>query len=277
MTTTRTNIAPNDVGAVSGASRLRLTTRLQNSPAALRAGIILLALLGWEIAARLWGNPLFMAPPSDVALAFVGLVGNGAVMLAVWNVLVACFLAFVLSVALGLLIGVPLGLNAFLRDALYPMVLLLYAVPQSPFLPLLTIAFGTGIEPKIAYGFTHGIFPIIVTVVGGVQNIDRRLVVAAQSMGASRAQILRRIVLPVLTQSLFSGMRLAMAAVVLGVMLAELFVSAGGVGYFTKMFSNRFEPENLFALLVMLALIAITLNESCRQVERHYTKWRENG
>jgi NitT/TauT family transport system permease protein len=248
---------------------------LLTSVTALRVGVIVILLVLWEISARLWGNPMFIAPPSEVAISFVRLLGDGQLLSAVGRVFVSCLIAFALSVAVGTALGLVVGLNGFMRDAFFPIVLLLYATPQSPFLPLMTIAFGSGIEAKVAYGFTHGVFPIMVTVISGVERIDRRLMLAARSMGAGRLQMLSSVVFPSVMASLFTGMRLAMAAVILGVLLAELYVSTGGIGFFTKMFSNRFEPENLLALIAMLAIIAVTLNETCRRAERYYSAWRE--
>ena len=110
-------------------------------------------------------------------------------------------------------------------------------------------------------------FPIIVTIVAGVQNIKPILLTSARSMGASRWQILRWVIFPHMIPSFFAGMRLGMSGVLLGVLLAELYVSTAGIGHFTTMFTENFDPTKLFGLIAMLAAMAIVLNEIVRRAE----------
>jgi NitT/TauT family transport system permease protein len=206
--------------------------------------------------------------------AFGGLVHDkaivGAVTVTFWEVAVG----FAMSVASGVLIGLAVGLNVFTRRSIFPVILLLYATPQVVFLPLVIMYFGIGTASKIAFGVSHGIFPIIVTVVAGVQNLSPVLLTSARSMGASRRQILRWVVFPHMVPSLFTGMRLGMTGVLLGVLLAELYVSSGGIGYYTRLYTDTFAPAKVFSLILVLAAFAILLNELCRRAEFHFNRWR---
>jgi len=243
------------------------------SPATAQLGVIIALLLAWEVGARSFGDPLFISPPSHVVSALIELSKDKEVVAAV---IVTCWelvIAFALSVVIGLTIGLIVGLHRFTRGAAYPIILLLYAMPLATLLPLFVLAFGIGTASKIAFGVSHGVFPIIVTVAAGVQNINPILVTSARSMGANRRQILTSIVFPHMIPSFFTGMRLGMSAVLLGVLLAELYVSQAGVGHFTSMFTENFEPQKLFALVAVLAAIAVTLNETCRRAEKHFSRW----
>jgi NitT/TauT family transport system permease protein len=93
-------------------------------------------------------------------------------------------------------------------------------------------------------------------------------------MGANRSQVLWNVVFPHMMPAFFTGMRLAMAGVLLGVLLAELYVSQGGIGYYTAIFTQTFAPAKLFALIGILALMAIALNEMARRAELHFSRWR---
>ncbi len=97
-------------------------------------------------------------------------------------------IAFVLSVAIGLAIGLPSGLHRFARRSFMPIILLLYGTPQVTILPLFILYFGIGPASKIAFGVTHGFFPDHRHGGGGVQNIKPILLTSARSMGASRWQ-----------------------------------------------------------------------------------------
>ena len=243
-------------------------------PAVARLAIIAMALLAWELGARLFGDPLFVSPPSRVVLALLQLAHHQEILAALGLTCWELIAAFVLSVMIGLGLGLVVGLNRFTRGSMYPIVLLLYATPQATILPLFVLVFGIGTASKIAFGVSHGMFPILLTVAAGVQNIPSILLTSARSMGANRRQILTSVIFPHLVPTFFTGLRLGMTAVLFGVLLAELYVSQSGIGHFTTEFTQTFQPQNLFALVAVLATIAVTLNELCRWAESRFTHWR---
>ncbi|HUB95750.1 MAG TPA: ABC transporter permease [Stellaceae bacterium] len=245
------------------------------SPGYARLLIIIGLLVLWEVGARVDGDPLFMSPPSDVAVALVGFLSDTAVLDAIRTTLYELVTAFLLAIVVGLPLGLVIGLQRFARGSFYPIVLLLYAIPQATILPLVILAFGIGPPSKIAFGFTHAVFPIIVTIVAGVQNMNPTLLTAARSMGASRFQVFVNIVLPHMVPAFFTGMRLAMTADLIGVLLAELYVSQAGVGHYTRLFTESFQPAKLFAIVAALAAIAVCLNETFRRAERHMSRWHD--
>jgi ABC-type nitrate/sulfonate/bicarbonate transport system permease component len=244
-------------------------------PGIARLLLIIGILVLWEIGARVDGDPLFMSPPSDVVVALVGFVTDVPVLKAIQTTLYELVTAFALAIAVGVPLGLVIGLQRFARGSFYPIVLLLYAIPQATILPLVILAFGIGPASKIAFGFTHSVFPIVVTIVAGVQNMKPTLLTAARSMGASRLQILTNVVLPHMVPALFTGMRLAMTADLIGVLLAELYVSQAGVGHYTRLFTESFQPAKLFALVAALAAISVALNELFRRAERRMRRWND--
>jgi ABC-type nitrate/sulfonate/bicarbonate transport system permease component len=249
---------------------------MTRNPNAARLAVIALLLVAWEVLARRFGNPLFVAPPSATLVATVTLLNDPAVVQALLAALREIAIAFVIAVCAGVVIALPLGLSTFWRGAMMPLVLCLYAIPQVTVLPLFVRIFGLGPPTKIAFGVTHGIFVVILTVVAAVRTVDPLLLRAATSLGATRSQLIFNVVLPSLVPSLFTGMRLAMSGVLLGVLLAELYVSTTGIGFFTQAFTNAFAPAKLFGLIVLLAAIATVLNEALRIAERRLGRWREN-
>jgi NitT/TauT family transport system permease protein len=243
-------------------------------PGGARLLIVIGFFILWEVGVRFFGDPLFLSPPSDVFDQFFVLLKEPKVVAAVTMTFWEILIGFVMSVVIGVSIGLPVGLNLFSRRSIFPVILLLYATPQVVFLPLVILYFGIGAASKIAFGVSHGIFPIIVTVVAGVQNLNPTLLTASRSMGASQRQILRWVVFPHMVPSLFTGMRLGMTGVLLGVLLAELYVSSGGIGYYTRLFTDTFAPGKVFALVGVIAVFAVILNELCRRAEFHFNRWR---
>lgn len=239
-----------------------------------RLGAVALLLIAWEIAARWFIDPLFISPPSRVLLSLGAVWHTNGVPAALRLTLFELAVAFAIAVVIGLTVGLAVGLRPFARRSLMPIILLLYGLPQITILPLFILYFGIGPASKIAFGVTHGMFPIMIAIVAGVQNLKPILLVSARSMGASRWQILRWVIFPHMIPSFFAGMRLGMSGALLGVLLAELYVSTAGIGHFTTMFTENFDPTKLFGLVAMLATMAIVLNEIVRRAETRFSRWR---
>src|SRR5216683_3654116 len=256
--------------------RWRLMARFFARRAWLTRLIVIAALFVlWEIAARWFVDPLFLSPPSRVIASLDAVFNTRGVPAALQLTLFELTVAFVLAVAIGLALGLAIGLQPLVRRSFFPIVLLLYGMPQVTILPLFILFFRSGAASKIAFGVTHGVFPVIVTVVAGVQNLKPILLTGARSMGASRWQIFRHVIFPHMVPSFFAGMRLGMSGVLLGVLLAELYVSIAGIGYFTTLFTQNFDPTKLLGLVGVLAAMAIVLNEIVRRLEVRFARWRD--
>jgi ABC-type nitrate/sulfonate/bicarbonate transport system permease component len=232
--------------------------------------IIVLALVAaLEIYARLFADPAFLQPPSEVLRAwFVTVLPDERIMTALGMSVLEIASAYALSVVFGTAIGLAVGSTTLSRRGFYPLILVLYAIPQVSLIPLFVLMFGLGSASKIAFGFSHGIFPIMVAVIGGMTNVPTLYVRGARSMGASRLDIIRHVIFPNIVPSFFVGLRLAMTMTMLGVILAELYVSTAGVGYFTRVFAENYNPAPLFALVGSLTAIALAFNAGVRVAER---------
>jgi ABC-type nitrate/sulfonate/bicarbonate transport system permease component len=242
----------------------------------IRLGLIVLLIALWELYARFLSTSSLVAGPSDVVLAWwPKVLGEPGVRMAVLVTLVELVIAFTLSVVFGMLIGILVGLSNIGRRSVYPVVLLLYGIPQAIMLPLFVLIFGIGPAVKIAFGFSHGIFPVIVNTLAGMRNVNRLMITGAAAMGATRIQQVRYVIFPHMVATVFAGLRLAMTLTLLGVVLAEIFVSQGGIGFYTLAYSETFNPAALMALVLTLALMAIALNELVRLVEARFSRWKD--
>jgi NitT/TauT family transport system permease protein len=229
--------------------------------------IALVAML--EIYGRLFADPAFLQPPGEVLRAwFVTVLPDERIVSALGLTVFEIACAYALSVVFGAAIGLAVGATPLSREGFYPLVLLLYAIPQVSLIPLFVLMFGLGPAAKIAFGFSHGVFPVIVAVVGGMSGVPAHYVRGARSMGASKLDIIRHVVFPHMAPAFFVGLRLAMTMTLLGVILAELYVSTGGIGYFTRVFAENYDPAPLFALIGSLAAIALAFNACVRIAER---------
>jgi len=247
---------------------------LAKSPGKARLLVVIATFIVWEIAGHTVLDPHFLSPPSAIVGALPRILSDLGVQKALWASFYELIIAFAIAIVAGVAIGLAVGLHRFTFRSSLPLILLLYSIPQVTILPLFVLYFGIGAGSKIAFGVSHGIFPIMLNVIAGVQSVEDAHLTAARAMGATRMQIIRRVVLPHMTPSLFAGLRLAMSGTLLGVLLAELYVSQGGIGYYSRVFADSFDPPATFALVTCLAVMAILLNESVRRAERRASFWR---
>lgn len=249
---------------------------MRGAERAIRWGTIVALLAVWEIVGRFFADrTLFASPTSVIAAWLPTIAGDPKVASAIGVALVELVVAFVLAVVVGIAAGVAIGINDFGRITLFPFVLLVWGLPQVVFLPLVILVFGIGPASRIAFGFTHGVLPVIVNTVAGMRDVNPLYLASARSMGASRAHILRHIIFPNMVATVFTGLRLAMTLTLLGVILAELFVSTNGIGSYTQLFANTLKPASLFALILTFAAIAVMINELVRLVELRFSRWRQ--
>ena len=227
---------------------------------ALQLVTVLLSLAAWETAARGgWVDPLFVPAPTAVARALVRIGGPALAALA--DTLGKTALAYALSVSLGVTAGLAVGSARLLRDVLSPFVIALYGIPKILVLPWIVLLLGYGTAPAVFYGAIHGLFPIMVLVMGAVRDVDRSLVTVARSFGATPLQLYWKVLLPAIVPSVLAGMRLGVVFCLLGVLVVEMFAGVRGMGYVMGSLANGFQAPELFAAtgLVSAASIAIVL------------------
>jgi NitT/TauT family transport system permease protein len=128
-------------------------------------------------------------------------------------------------------------------------------------LPWIVLLLGYGTAPAILSGATHGLFPIVVLVMGAVRDVDHTLVTVARSLGATPLQLYWKVLLPAIVPSVLAGMRLGIVFCLLGVLVVEMFAGIRGLGHIMGSFANGFQAAELFAAtgLVSAASIAIVV------------------
>ncbi len=241
-----------------------------------RAAFIVTALALWEgLTAAGYISTLFVAPPSQIIINSFRLWNQDPILRAFWITALETMIAFGISIALGMAIGVAIGVNGYLFRVFHPVLVMTFAMPQVVIFPLFLRFFGIGVSSKIAFGVSHGFFPIAFNIIAGVRSVDPNLIVISRSMGATKFQIMRKVILPSMLPTMFTGFRLGMGLTLLGVLLAELFVSQEGVGHFINLFSEGFKSGQLFAMIAVLSLVSIIVNEVLRAIEGRLSRWAE--
>jgi NitT/TauT family transport system permease protein len=248
-------------------------TRERTRVVVLQASSILALLAAWEAVARAgWVDPLFVPAPSAVAGALAR-IGRSA-LAGLGETLAKTAVAYVLSVVLGVTLGVIVGSVRLLREVLSPFVVAVYGMPKILVLPWIVLALGFGTAPAVLYGTIHGVFPILVLVMGGVRDVDRTLVTVARAFGASPWQLYWKVLLPAIVPTVLAGMRLGIVFCLLGVLIVEMFAGIRGMGYVLGSLANGFQAPELFAATALVSVSSIAIVLALDAVNDRLSHWR---
>ena len=240
---------------------------------ALQAASVLVLLVAWEGVARVgWVDPLFVPAPSAVAGAFAGIAGSAVAGLG--DTLAKTAVAYALAVTLGVSLGIAVGSVRALREVLSPFVVALYGMPKILVLPWIVLLLGFGTAPAILYGTIHGVFPILVLVMGGVRDVDRTLVSVARAFGATTWQLYWKVLLPAIVPTVLAGMRLGIVFCLLGVLIVEMFAGVRGMGHVMGSLANGFRAPELFAATALVSAASIAIVLGLDALNERLSQWR---
>jgi ABC-type nitrate/sulfonate/bicarbonate transport system permease component len=230
--------------------------------------------LAWEAAVR-WDivDRLFVPSPTATATAMMSIVGEALPRLA--ETLLKTLLGYGLAVGLGVGAGVIIGSTRTLHQVLMPYVVALYSVPKILIIPWIALIFGVGLATATLSAALFAFFPIAVLVAGAVRDLDPTLTTVAVSMGASRWQVYRKVILPAIVPSTVAGMRIGIVFAMLGALLAEMLAGIRGMGFFLQRLALAFRAPELFAATALVSAFSIVVIFSLESLNRRLGRWRQ--
>jgi ABC-type nitrate/sulfonate/bicarbonate transport system permease component len=227
----------------------------------LRAAIILTVLAAWQALAA--SGLLFRDVVPSLA-AIVRAVGSLLAASDFYNHLGITAAEVGTGLAIGgvcgLATGIFLGANRFAANAYEALIYYLGPTPKIIFFPVMIMWFGVGPGSKIAMAALSCFFPIAISAASGMRQIDRVLIRVGQSFRATTWQMVRKIYLPAMRQPVVNGARLGLGVAIIGTLLAETKLSNRGVGYLIIQAYSTFDMPRMYALLIVLFILAIGAN-----------------
>jgi len=236
-------------------------------------GATLAGALGvWELASRVLRIPKFVMPaPSEIAAEAwewrYRFIEHS------WVTLFETLGGFALSIVVAVPLATLIVYSPWMRRALYPLIVLLQAVPKIAVAPVLLLIIGYGEMSKVIVAFLVAFFPIVVDTATGLAATPPELLELSRSYRASAFKTFVKVRFPMALPFFFSGLKVAITLAVIGAVVGEFIGSDRGLGYVILSATSYWKTELAFASMILLSLIAILLFGAVCLVERLVCPW----
>ncbi|WHY35586.1 ABC transporter permease [Cytobacillus firmus] len=242
------------------------------------AAVLLLLFILWEVGVNLAEVPAWLLPPptdiiQEAVLGWEGFRPH------LQSTVLLSLCGFAIGTAIGLLTAVILHLLPFIRESVYPLLILSQNVPIIVLAPLLVVWFGFGILPKLIVITLVCFFPITVAALDGFRQTPADLRHYMLMAGAGRGQLFWKLELPHSLPSLFSGLKISATYSVMGAVISEWLGAKAGIGVYMTLASSSFRTDRVFVAILAIMLLSLLLFGGILLSGRLLIKWksRESG
>ena len=229
----------------------------------------------WEVvvaAAHL--NPIYLPRPSQILVALITMFQTGDLFGDLLATLGRIFGGFAVALVAGTLLGIWMATSERVSAIADNFIAALYPLPKVTLIPLLIIWLGTGGPFMLTISALGAIFPIVINTVLGIRQCDPGLILAARDLGASNRQVIRMVLLPSAVPSIFAGVRLGIGVSIILVVAAEMVVGKVGLGARLYLAGQVLETEQVFAVLIVLAILGVVVTKAQDLIDVWLNQWR---
>jgi NitT/TauT family transport system permease protein len=227
----------------------------------LRIGVLLAFIALLEVLCRAGVIDNFtMPPPSRIIQDLWAILLSGKLMSAILKTLSNAAIAFALAVTVGIVAAVIIHALPALRETLDPLFATYYAIPVLAFYPLLIILFGLGDIPQIVIAFMLGVVAVILNTLNGLDRVPRVLLKTARINGMGRIATAGQVTLPYAVPYILTGVKLAIAYSLIGIIGSEFIMSKGGMGFEIAFAYMNFDNATMYPLILLVLVVSITAN-----------------
>ena len=247
------------------------------APVAILLGVVVL----WELWVQVWDIPKWQLPsPSEIGRELAA--SRGLLLEHTLVTLEEIVLGFIAALTSGLVLATAIAYSRLLERSIYPIVIASQTVPIIAIAPLLLIWVGYGIAPKVIVVALICFYPIAVNTVDGLKAVDPDMVNMMKTLGASRWQVFTKLQMPTAMPYMFSGIKVGISVSVIAAVIGEWVGASAGLGYLITYSQPLFLTARVFAAIVVLSAMGISLFVLASVVERmmlpwYYTEKRANS
>jgi taurine transport system permease protein len=245
---------------------------------AVRVATVLAVLLAWTLATTFQlVPPLFLPSPAAIATQAVAVARDGfadaSLVQHILASLARVFTALAFAILLGVPAGLAIGLSPIARGILDPIIEFIRPIPPLAYLPLIVIWCGIGELTKVLVIFIAVFAPVAIASAAGVAAVPRDRIDAGRALGATRRQIVTHVILPNALPSILTGLRIGLGVGWSTLVAAELVAATRGVGFMIQTAAQFLETDVVLMGILVIAVIAVTLDALVRLAERVLVPW----
>ncbi|MBD8624598.1 taurine ABC transporter permease TauC [Pseudomonas sp. CFBP 13727] len=233
--------------------------------------------LWWAVTATELIEPLFLPPPGAVLDKAWLLATQGYMDATLWQHLGASLgrigLALAFAVLFAIPVGIAIGHNRIAQGILDPLIEFYRPIPPLAYLPLIVIWCGIGETSKVLLIYLAIFAPIAIATATGVRNVDPARLRAAQSLGATRAQLIRHVIIPSALPDILTGIRIGLGVGWSTLVAAELIAATSGLGFMVQSAAQFLVTDVVVLGILVIALIAFALEMGLRALQRRLVPW----
>ncbi len=250
------NVGPQPHGTISG-----------RHMAIARFTIVAALLVAWEFAPVSRGIKFWLSSPSAILSTLWGWMADGSLWAHLGATLSVMVTGYLIGCTAGISLGFLFGFLPRLYRVLVPFITAFYALPKIALAPLFIILLGIGMSSKVALVAITVFFLLLNSTIDGVLDVDRDLVQSLRLMGATRIEVLRKVLLPSALPWIFTGARISVRYAFTATLLAELIAANRGLGFLIEFNSGNFNATGSYAAIVVLVAFSVTLTEILTRVQ----------
>ena len=241
--------------------------------------ILLVTWVALTAGARPVIGALFLPAPLEVLRVLVRdlLTGDKVLLDAAMVSTLRITAAFVVATAVALPLGIAMGAFEPINRFIDPIMAPLRYMPISAFIPLTILWFGIGERQKISFLFLGVFVYLLPVVITAIRAVPEELVQTARTLGASRMQVVRTVLLPSAIPDIFDSFRVMNAISWTYVILAEFVNTTRGLGYLIKLSGDRLKTAEMFAGVIIIGVIGLATDALIRGLGRLMFPWREGA
>lgn len=238
--------------------------------------ILVVWLFLWEVAAKLgWIDTFLTSSPSEVWKLFIEYTKNGNLFYHVGISVTETIIGFLIGTILGVLVAIMLWWSDFVAKVLDPYLVVLNSLPKTALAPIIIIWVGAGYSGIIVTAITVSIVVTIMNVYSGFRNVDEDKIKLLETFGATKFQVLKKVVLPSSFPTIISTLKVNIGLSWVGVIVGEFLVSKAGIGYLIVYGGQVFKLDLVMMSVFILAIISAVMYQLIAFVEKKLTKWQQ--
>jgi NitT/TauT family transport system permease protein len=218
-------------------------------------------------------DSLFVSSPLEVLRTAIRILPSAEFIGHLVSTAQSLFLGLFIAVVVGVFVGLPIGWLPRLNATFEPVIAAVYGVPYIAFLPVIIMWTGIGMTSRVIIVFWSAVFPLIINSIQGAREVDDNYLRVGQSFAATNLQMFFTITLPSAVPFILAGLRTSIGRAIVGVVVAEFFMSSKGLGYFINLKANALEMAPAFVAIVLLALFGIILVSLVTYIENRFCNW----